>query len=172
MTDLEPSEMPPDLPRCPGCLRTTGPPGALCPYCGSRYPDPAAGATATVLWVIAAAGIGLAVLLSGLSETVAGIVGLIGVIALFGAISSGSQARGRVGPASQRQVSCCGCSCVVGLVAIPSLGALLWAHGGPALAAVALPGWIPLSWVIRGCECTAACVAKRCRLGRRSVEGR
>src|SRR6188472_3369844 len=110
--ELEPSETP-GLPRCPGCLRTTGPPGALCPYCGSRYPDPGAGAISEVLWVVAICGLGLAALLSGVSEGVAGVVGLLGVMALFGALSASSRARGRVGPAQARQVSCCGCSCVV-----------------------------------------------------------
>src|SRR4051794_8046447 len=162
MTDLEPSESPPGLPRCPGCLRTTGPPGALCPYCGSKYPDPAAGSTAAVLWVVAAVGIGLALLLGGLSETAAGFVGLIGVIALFGAISTSSQARGRVGPVNPRQASCCGCSCVVALVAVPSLGALLWSQGGPALAALAIPAWVPVSWAIRGGDVLAAVLLRRC----------
>src|SRR3954447_15939901 len=160
MTDLEPSELPPGLPRCPGCLRTTGPPGALCPYCGSEYPDAAAGSTAAVLWVVAVVGIGLALLLGGLSETAAGFIGLIGVIALLGAISMSSQSRGRVGPVGPRQPSCCGCSCVVALVAVPSLGALLWSHGGPAFVAVALPAWIPLSWLFRGCDLIVARAAR------------
>src|SRR4051794_17903287 len=111
--ELEPTESP--EPRCPGCLRTTGPPGALCPYCGSQYPDPNARATATVLGVVAILGIGLAVVTSGLSDTVAGVLGVIGVLALLAAISSSSRARGRIGPAHPRQASCCGCSCVVAL---------------------------------------------------------
>lgn len=159
--ELEPSEQPPGLPRCPGCLRTTGAPGALCPYCGSRYPDPGARATAALLWIVAIGGLGLAALLSGVSEGVAGVVGLIGVLALFGALSAGSQARGRVGPAQQRQLSCCGCSCVVALVAVPSLAALLWSHGGPGFAALAVPAWIPLSWVIRGGELLLAAALRR-----------
>lgn len=137
-----------DLPTCPGCLRTTGPPGALCPYCGSRYPDPGAAGLAVILGIVAAVGIGLALLLQGASGSVAGFFGLIGILALIGAIGTGSQASGRVGPAQPRQASCCGCSCAVALLVIPSAGAILWTHGGPATATLALPAWIPLSWAL------------------------
>src|SRR5436190_20555336 len=152
----KPNPPEPDLPRCPGCLRSTGPPGALCPFCGSRYPDRSARATAAGLGIIGTAGIGLALLLSGVSDTVAGIFGLIGILSLIGAASMASQARGRVGPAQPRQTSCCGCSYVVAIVAVTSLGALLWHQGGPALAAAAAPAWVPLSWLMRGWERLAA----------------
>jgi hypothetical protein len=137
-------------------LRTTGPPGALCPYCGSVYPDPSARELAPVLGVIAAVGIGLALAVQGLSESLAGVFALVGVVALISAIAMGARARGRVGPAHPRQVSCCGCSCAVALLVLPSVGALLWMQGGPAMAALALPAWVPLSWAIHACERLAA----------------
>jgi hypothetical protein len=147
---IEPQEPESDLPTCPGCFRTTGLPGALCPYCGSMYPDPRASEAATVLGVIAAFGIGLALLVQGLSESLAGVLALIGVVALIGALSMGSRARGRIGPAQARQVSCCGCSCAVALLVLPSAGALLWMHGGPVMVAFAFPIWVLVSWVTRG----------------------
>jgi hypothetical protein len=150
--ELEPYEPDGGLPRCPGCRRTTGPPGALCPYCGSVYPDPEAGAMRAVLWVVAAVGIGLALLVAGLSEAVAGVFAVIGIGAAIGALAMGSRWRGRVGPAQPRQLSCCGCSCAVALLVLPTAGVLLWMQGGPGLAALALPAWGPLSWAIRGCE--------------------
>jgi hypothetical protein len=97
---------------------------------------------------VAAVGIGLALLLQGASESIAGFFGLIGLLALVGAVGMGAQASGRVGPA--RQASCCGCSCTVALLVIPSAGALLWAQGGPAMAVLAFPAWIPLSWAATG----------------------
>jgi hypothetical protein len=156
--ETEPTGPESGLPVCPGCLRTTGPPGALCPYCGSKYPDPKARETAALLGVVAAVGIGLALLIQGLSESVAGVFAVIGVAALIGAIAISSQAKGRVGPGQSRQASCCGCSCVVPVLVVPAAGALLWIHGGPALAAVAFPAWIPLSWAIHACERVAAVI--------------
>lgn len=156
---IEPQEPASGLQTCPGCLRTTGPPGALCPYCGSAYPDPGAGELAAVLGVVAAVGIGFALAVQGLSESLAGVFALVGIGALIGAIAMGARVRGRVGPVHHRQVSCCGCSCAVALLVLPSAGALLWMHGGPAMAALALPAWVPLSWAVHACECLAV----RCR---------
>ena len=147
-------------PECPGCRRTTGPPGALCPYCGSVYPDPSAGGAAAALWVVAVGGIGLSLLTQSVSGAVAGVLGLIGIGALIGAVGMGARSKGRVGPAVPRQASCCGCSCVVALLVIPSVGALMWAHGGPALATLAVPAWVPLSWVIRGVELLTAALTR------------
>jgi hypothetical protein len=146
--EIEP--YPPDdgNPRCPGCRRTIGPPGALCPYCGSVYPNPEAGAIRAVLFGVAAVGIGLALLIQGVSGAVAAVFAVIGIGALIGAFAIGPQWKGRIGPAQPRQLSCCGCSCVVALLVLPSAGALLWMHGGPAMAALAVPAWIPLSWAI------------------------
>jgi hypothetical protein len=50
---------------------------------------------------------------------------------------------------------------VVALMAIPSLGAFLLAHGGPALAALAEPAWLPVSWVLRGGELVVAAALRR-----------
>lgn len=147
-------------PRCPGCRRTTGPPGALCPLCGSVYPDPSAGGLAAALWVVAVVGIGLALLTAGLSGSVAAVFGLIGIGALAGALGTGAQSKGRVGPAVSRQTSCCGCSCAVVLLVLPSAGALLWMHGGPMMAALIVPAWAPLSWAIRGAEALAGALTR------------
>jgi hypothetical protein len=113
-----------------------------------------------MLVVVAAVAIGLALLIQGLSQSVASVFAVIGVGALIGAIAMSSQAKGRVGPAQSRQASCCGCSCVVALFVVPAGGALLWIHGGPALAALAFPAWIPLSWAIRGGEVLAGAVVR------------
>jgi hypothetical protein len=155
---------PDDLLRCPGCRRTTGPPGALCPYCGSVYPDPDAGAMRAVLFIVAAVAIGLALLIQGVSEPVAAVFAVIGVGALIGAFAIGPQWKGRIGPAQPRQLSCCGCSCVVVLLVLPSAGALLWMHGGPTMAALAVPAWIPLSWAMHGCGVLAARLDPRAKL--------
>src|SRR5436190_22997097 len=116
--EMEPQVPSNGLVRCPGCLRSSGPPGALCPYCGSTYPDPGAGSAAAFLGVVAAVGIGLALLLQGASESVAGVFGVIGVGALIGAFAMGSRAKGHVGPVYPRQTSCCGCSCLVALAVL------------------------------------------------------
>jgi hypothetical protein len=109
-----------------------------------------------VLFVAAAVAIGLALLIQGASGAVAAVFAVIGIAALIGAFAIGPQWKGRVGPAQPRQLSCCGCSCAVALLAVPSAGALLWVHGGPGLAALALPAWIPLSWALHGCGSLAA----------------
>ena len=43
-------------------------------------------------------------------------------------------------------------------------GALLWLHGGPAMAALAVPAWIPLSWAMQGCGVLAAWLDPRAKL--------
>lgn len=53
---------------------------------------------------------------------------------------------GRVGP--EQQQSCCGCSCAVALLALPVGLFWLWSAGGPALAALAIPAWVPLVWLL------------------------
>ncbi len=53
---------------------------------------------------------------------------------------------GRIGPAQQS--SCCGCSCAVALVALPVGALVLWAEGGPAMAALVVPAWIPTVWAL------------------------
>jgi hypothetical protein len=117
-----------------------------------------------VLWVVAAVGIGLALLVAGLSEAVAGVFAVIGIGAAIGALAMGSRWRGRVGPAQPRQLSCCGCSCAVALLVLPTAGTLLWMQGGPGLAALALPAWVPMSWAIHGCGVLAARLDPRVKL--------
>jgi hypothetical protein len=46
-----------------------------------------------------------------------------------------------------------------------SIGALLWSQGGPALAGLAIPSWVLLSWTIWGGEMLAATSSERRRLG-------
>jgi hypothetical protein len=73
------------------------------------------------------------------ADTVSGIGALIGFIGV-GLAVYGS---GRVGPAQQQ--SCCGCSCLVLLLVLPAGALALYAHGGPLLAALAFPLWIPVA---------------------------
>jgi len=49
---------------------------------------------------------------------------------------------GRIGP--EQQAACCGCSCVVALIALPVSGLVFWGLGGPLEAFAAIPAWIPL----------------------------
>jgi zinc ribbon protein len=151
---------------CPGCHSTRGMPGALCPSCGSRYPSPG-----MVEWAVGVAAIGGFLLLvaliakghllntddSGFFATVEGL-GWLGVIAAVALAVYGS---GRVGP--EQQSSCCGCSCVVALILLPAAGAALWGHGGPLMACLAIPAWLPLVRVIDGIFALSASVATLAR---------
>jgi hypothetical protein len=56
-------------------------------------------------------------------------------------VGGGQATIGRVGP--EKQQFCCGCSCLVLLLVLPALGGLLYSHGGPVMAADAVPLWIP-----------------------------
>jgi hypothetical protein len=139
---------------CPGCRKTTGTPGALCPACGSRYPSPrtimvgfAVGLLGGLLLLIALVATGGLLQESSANgefnistvEAMGWLFGVVGVgMVIYGV--------GRSGP--ERQQSCCGCSCAVALLAIPAAGWALWVSGGPLLAALALPAWFPLSWTI------------------------
>jgi hypothetical protein len=116
---------------CPGCHTTTGPPGALCPACGSRFPSPR----------VAMVGIAVA-LLGGFFLFLEGVGWLCALVGGGMVVYS----VGRSGP--QRQSSCCGCSCAIALLAIPAAGWAVWTAGGPLLAAAAVPAWIPLSWAL------------------------
>ncbi len=138
----------PGLVLCHGCRQMSGPPGALCPGCGSRLRDPSAREPALAAGAIGLALVGIAIALQNAAEGVASVVGVIGFLALIGAAVLGAQAAGRVGP--QRQASCCGCSCAVALLVVPTSALLLFSQGGPALAALALPAWLPLSWGLEG----------------------
>ena len=136
---------------CPGCQRATGPPGALCPFCGSRFPSPKVGLVGLGLAALGGFLLLIAYLATGgLLETDrrngSSPVEAVGWLTLLigGAIFVYSV--GRSGP--QRQASCCGCSCVVAALALPSTALLLYAAGGPSAAALALPVWIPLVWVL------------------------
>jgi Double zinc ribbon len=131
---------------CPGCVQTWGVPGALCPACGSRYGDPTMKAPAQALGIAGVVLIGIALLINGVSESAANVIGGIGVLALLGAAGAYAAYSGRVGP--QRQSSCCGCSCAIALLVIPVTGLALWQRGGPELAVLALPAWWPISWAL------------------------
>lgn len=132
---------------CPGCVQTMGVPGALCPACGSRYGNPAMKEPAQALAVVGAVLIGIALLVNGASSDAAGWIGGIGFLALIGAGAAYASYSGRVGP-QQQKGSCCGCSCAVALLVIPAAGLALWSRGGPEMAALALPAWLPISWAI------------------------
>ena len=87
------------------------------------------------------------------------VVLLIGIIVFGVGLAQGSDVAGRIGP--ERQASCCGCSCAVALLVVPVGAALLWAQGGPALAAVAVPAWVPLSWVAAGLSAGVAAMRRK-----------
>lgn len=122
---------------CPGCHTTAGHPGALCPACGSRYPNNqlAAVGVGALLAGVTVYGLGALVHV----DTISGIGALIGFIGL-GLAVYGS---GRVGPAQQQ--SCCGCSCLILLLVLPVGAFALYTNGAPLLAALALPLWVPVA---------------------------
>jgi RNA polymerase subunit RPABC4/transcription elongation factor Spt4 len=137
--------------KCPGCQRSMGTPGALCPYCGSRFPSPRVG-----LIGIGVAAIGGVLLLvafistGGLLEThrrdgSSTIEGL-GWLALIAGVVMFVYSVGRSGP--QRQASCCGCSCVVAAVLLPGVVLAFWSAGGPAMAGLGVVAWAPLIWTL------------------------
>ena len=153
---------------CPGCQTTTGSPGALCPSCGSRYPSPRGAMVG-----IAAALLGSLFLLIayiatghllhskanghtdvGTLETLGWLLGIVGVGMVVYSV-------GRSGP--QKQTSCCGCSCAVALIVIPAAGWVLWTAGGPLLAAVVIPAWVPLSWILEYAAQAWRFTSIRCR---------
>ena len=133
---------------CPGCRQRSGPPGALCPDCGSRLPQPqkaeSAGALLAIGLVVGA--IGYAIYAASGHGSFGAVVLLIGIIVFGVGLAQGSDVAGRIGP--ERQASCCGCSCAVALLVVPVGAALLWMQGGPALAALAVPAWVPASWAM------------------------
>ena len=140
---------------CPGCHTTAGPPGALCPACGSRFPSPRTAMVGIALALLGGFFLLLALIFTGglLQETRRGEtdVSTVEVFGwLFAVVGVGMliYSVGRSGP--QRQSSCCGCSCAIALLAIPAAGWALWTAGGPLLAAAAVPAWIPLSWALEG----------------------
>ncbi len=130
---------------CPGCRQRSGPPGALCPDCGSRLPQPqkaeSAGALLAIGLVVGA--IGYAIYAASGHGSFGAVVLLIGIIVFGVGLAQGSDVAGRIGP--ERQASCCGCSCAVALLVVPVGAALLWTQGGPALAALAVPAWAAAS---------------------------
>ncbi len=135
---------------CPGCRQSTGPPRALCPDCGSRLPQPAKADSAGALLVagLVIGAIGYAIYAATGHGSFGAVVLLIGIIAFGVGLAQSKNVAGRIGP--ERQSSCCGCSCAVALFVVPVGATLLWSHGGPAMAALVLPAWVPLSWVAAG----------------------
>ena len=55
---------------------------------------------------------------------------------------------GRAGP--EQQQACCGCTCAVAIIVLPSTGLALFAGGAPMIASVLTPVvlWVPLSWTL------------------------
>lgn len=136
---------------CPGCRQTTGSPGALCPQCGSRFPSQRAGLVGLALAAVGGLLLLAAFMINGglLEEnrheggsTVEGAGWLVLIVGAGIFIYS----VGRAGP--ERQSSCCGCSCAVALLVVPSTALLLWAAGGATLVAFAIPLWVPLVWTL------------------------
>jgi DNA-directed RNA polymerase subunit RPC12/RpoP len=130
------------LATCPGCGTTQGRPGAMCPYCSSKYPNDA----------LIAAGIKVALGGGALyafgalakSDTISGCGVLVALIGA-GMFASGL---GREG--AQQQQSCCGCTCLLMLLVLPAGALLLYAHGGPLMALAAVPLWIPTAHLLDG----------------------
>jgi hypothetical protein len=133
---------------CPGCKAYYGPAGALCPHCGSKLPVPGSKDDAIVLATLGGAVFVIGLLVSIFSSEVGEVIAALGLLGLIGAAVIGVGSSGRVGP--EQKSSCCGCSCVVMLLVIPAASLALWHHGGPLLAALAVPAWIPLSWLAEG----------------------
>ena len=69
-----------------------------------------------------------------------------GWLGLFGGIGGVFYSFGRSGP--KGQTSCCGCSCLVLVLALPAGALLIWQSGGPLLAAAAVPLAIPFVWCL------------------------
>ena len=154
---------------CPGCKTTQGPPGAICPACGSRYPSPKAGLVGIVLFALGALLLLLALIVNGglLQETSSGASktsGLEGVgwFALIAGLVGLFYSVGRNGPKSQ--TSCCGCSCVVVILVLPAAGIGLWAASGPVLAAAVIPAAIPIMWILDGATVLAWLCVNSCAL--------
>lgn len=136
---------------CPGCHKTTGPPGALCPQCGSRYATPRVGLVGLGLGALGGLLLLIAYLTTGgLLETdrreSMSTVEAVGWLALVVGGGMFIYSIGRAGP--ERQSSCCGCSCALALIVLPTGALMLWSAGGPTLAALAIPAWIPLMWIL------------------------
>ena len=128
---------------CPGCKTTTGSPSDICPSCGSRYPNPLVGLLGAGLFLLGFLLLMLAlVIYGGLFESnqTNGLES-IGAITLIVGVALVFYSNGRSGP--KQATSCCGCSCVVVILVLPSLAAGLWTTGGPVLAAGAVPLSIP-----------------------------
>lgn len=147
---------------CPGCVQTKGPPGAICPNCGSRFPNPSMKEPAQGLAVLGVVLILLAVAINGVSEDAATWIGVIGVLSLIGAGAAWGSYSGRVGPQPEKG-SCCGCSCLVLVLAIPLAGLLLWSKGGPELAILALPVGPPIIWVLDRADRLASSAGRKLR---------
>ena len=135
---------------CPGCRKTSGAPGALCPACGSRYPSPRAAVAGAI-----AVGVGGVLLLlalaiqGGLGGGSSGDIGSLegfGWLLVIGGFIGVFYSVGRSGP--ERQSSCCGCSCLVLVLALPAGALLMWNAGGPLMAASAIPLAFPLVWCL------------------------
>lgn len=137
--------------QCPGCQRSTGAPGALCPHCGSRFPSPRAGLVGLGVGALGALFLLVSYLATGgLLETnrregMSTIEGLGWVTLLIGGATF-VYSVGRAGP--QRQSSCCGCSCAVAALVVPTTALVLYSAGGPGLAAVLVPAWVAFIWTV------------------------
>ena len=128
---------------CPGCKTTAGSPSDICPACGSRYPNPLVGLLGAGLFLVGFLLLMMAlVIYGGLFESnQANGLESIGAITLVIGIALVFYSNGRNGP--KQPTSCCGCSCAVIAIVLPSLAAGLWTTGGPMLAAAAVPLAIP-----------------------------
>ena len=88
--------------------------------------------------------IALALALDADNAKAATAIGAVGVLAGLGAVALVAQ-RLHLVRADQLQCTFCGCGCAISLIGVP-LGALaLWSQGGPVLAALAIPAWLPVS---------------------------
>ncbi|CAB4865932.1 MAG: hypothetical protein F2799_02260 [Actinobacteria bacterium] len=160
---------------CPGCRQTQGSPGALCPACGSRYPSPRAALIGVFLLILGALLLLFALISTGglLQDSASGSTQMGGLEAtgwFAAAVGLGAliYSVGRNGP--KTPTSCCGCSCVVVLLVIPAVGASLWVHGGPLLAAAIVPAAIPIVWLLDAATVVAWLVLETGRIYLRRAE--
>ena len=127
------------LATCPGCGTTRGRPGAMCPYCSSKYPNDALTAA------------GMKVALGGAALYAFGALAKSDTISGFGVlvalIGAGMFARASAGKGPSAGVLLW-LHVLAGMLVLPAGALVLYAHGGPLMALAALPLWIPVAHLL------------------------
>ncbi len=148
MPEQLPAAQEPGWVLCPGCRQRSGPPGALCPGCGSKLPQPQKAESAGALLAIGVVVglVGYAIYAATGHGGFGALVTVIGVIAFGVGLAQGKDVAVASAPSDSRLAAAAAAWwrswwCLSG-------AALLWSQGGPAMAALALPVWVPLSWAV------------------------